>query len=363
MDNKKNNFCVILAGGKGRRLWPCSREGYPKQFMDFFGTGKTQLQQTYERMLKVIDEDHIYINTNEEYADLVSEQLPQVPRERIMAEPIHRNTAPSVAWAGYRISKRCPEANLIVVPSDQVILDEAKFKADVNEGLDFVAQNDALLTLGVKPSRPEPGYGYIQLGDYSDVDNIYKVHSFIEKPDRDFARMFMESGEWYWNTGMFLSSVSYLKVCLSKVLPAVFANLESASRNLSVEEEDEFVRENFTSYPNVSIDYGVLEKSDNVYVKKCEFGWADVGTWHGIYEAMQRSGDDNVVLDTEVILEDSHRNVIKLPEHKLAVINGLDGYIVAEKDNVLLICRKEDSSALVRKYVNEARMKMGEDYV
>jgi len=354
---------VILAGGKGRRLWPCSREEFPKQFIDFFGTGKTQLQQTYDRMQKVIDKDKIYINTNEQYADIVRCQLPDLPDDMLMSEPIYRNTAPSVAWAVHRIINIDPDANIIVVPSDQLILNEEQFAADVREGLDFVASHECLLTMGVKPTRPEPGYGYIQIGDYSQVDQIFKVQSFIEKPDRNFARMFMDSGEWYWNTGMFLASVCYLRECLRTVLPDVFTSLDKAGVHLSVDEENEFVRDNFTKYPNLSIDYGILEKSDNVYVKKCEFGWADVGTWHGIYEAMQKSEDDNVVINSDVILEDSHQNVIKLPEGKLAVINGLDGYIVAEKDNVLLICKKEDSSALVRKYVNEARMKKGDEYV
>lgn len=363
MTNLNNNFCVILAGGKGRRLWPCSRESRPKQFIDFFGTGRTQLQQTYDRMAKVIAPDNIYIDTNEQYFDLVKEQLPMVPDKQLLIESIYRNTAPSVAWASHRIARIDPHANLIVVPSDQIIFKEEEFKRDILDGLQFVADHNCLLTMGVRPSRPEPGYGYIQTGDYSNFDDIYCVKSFIEKPDRDFAHLFMESGEWYWNTGMFLSNVHHLGMCLYKFLPDVLHNLDEVNPNFTLEEENAFMRENFTTYPNLSIDYGVLEKSDNVYVKKCDFGWADIGTWHGIYEAMRKSDDDNVVIDSSVLLDDSHNNVIKLPKDHLAVINGLDGYIVAEKDNVLLICRKEDSSALVRKFVNEVQMKKGDAYI
>ncbi len=362
MNKTDNNYCVILAGGKGRRLWPCSRQQFPKQFIDFFGTGRTQLQQTYDRMSKIINRDNIFINTNEQYSDLVREQLPQIPDANLMAEPIHRNTAPSVAWASRRILHINPKANLIVVPSDQLIFNEDQFRKDVEEGLQFVEENDSMLTMGVKPTRPEPGYGYIQIGDYSKND-IFKVQSFIEKPDRNFAKMFMESGEWYWNTGMFLSNVRYLQTLLYNLLPVVLRNLNEEEGNYSYIKENEFIKKNFTSYPNISIDYGILEKSDNIYVKKCDFGWADVGTWHSIYEAMQKSEDDNVVINSDVILEDSHSNVVKLPQGKLAIINGLDGFIVAEKDNVLMICKKEDSSALVRKYVNEVQMKKGDDFI
>lgn len=357
-----NAFCVILAGGKGRRLWPCSREEYPKQFIDFFGTGRTQLQQTYDRFARIIPREHIYINTNQDYAHLVREQLPELAEDNLMVEPIHRSTAPSVAWACHRVGRVCPTANLIVSPSDQAVHNEEAFRENIIEGLQFVGTHDGLLTMGVRPTRPEPGYGYIQLGEALN-DHLFKVQSFTEKPEREFARMFVESGEFYWNTGLFLSSTRYLLNCFDILLPVVLRRLIADTPNFTIEEENEFIRENFPSYPNLSIDYGILEKSENVYVMKCDFGWADLGTWHSIYEAMQRSEDDNVVIDSDVILEDCRRNVIKLPKGRLAVINGLDGYIIAEKGNVLLICKKEDSSALVRKFVNEVGLKKGEEYI
>ena len=362
MTTTSKDFCVILAGGKGRRLWPCSREEYPKQFIDFFGTGRTQLQQTYDRFARIIPRENIYINTNQDYAHLVREQLPELAPDHLMAEPIHRNTAPSVAWACHRVLRECSDANLIVSPSDMDVHNEEAFQENIREGLDFVSNNDGLLTMGVKPTRPEPGYGYVQIGEQVS-DHLYRVKSFTEKPDRDFARMFIDSGEFYWNTGLFLSNARYLQKTFMELLPWVFRRLDSINPNSTVEEEDEFVRQNFPIYPNLSIDHSILERSEQVFVMKCDFGWADLGTWHSIYEAMQKSEGDNVVIDSDVLIDDCRNNVIKLPEGRLAVINGLDGYIVAEKNNVLLICKKEDSSALVRKYVNEVGLKKGAGFI
>lgn len=362
MKETNNYYCVILAGGKGRRLWPTSREQHPKQFIDFFGSGQTQLQQTYERFAKILPKENIFVNTNINYLNLVKEQLPQVADDHIMAEPIHRNTAPSAAWATHRIRHINPTASIIFSPSDQTVMNEEAFKQNVIEGLQFVEENDCLLTMGVKPTRPEPGYGYIQLSERA-ANDVYKVQSFTEKPDREFAQVFMDSGEFYWNTGLFLANVHCFYESFSKLLPTVLRKLDTENPSFSIEDEDNYVKENFPSYPNMSIDHGILEKSENVYVMKCDFGWADLGTWHSIYEAMQKGDGDNVVIDSDVILDNSHGNVIKLPEGRMAVINGLDGYIVAEKDNVLLICKKEDSSALVKKFVNEVQMKKGEKFV
>ena len=360
--NDNNNYCVILAGGKGRRLWPCSRSNYPKQFIDFFGVGRTQLQQTFDRMAKIVPADHIYINTNEEYVDLVKEQLPEVSADNILAEPIHRNTAPSMAWANHRISMMNPNACIIATPSDQAIFNEEAFRKNVLEGLAFVAENNHFMTMGVKPTRPEPGYGYIQMGDvYS--DNIYHVQSFTEKPERYFAKVFVESGEFYWNTGLFLSNVSYLRECFSKILPPVLRDYDKKYPEFSVETENAYMKESFSSYPNISVDFGILEKPSNVSVMRCDFGWADLGTWHSIYEAMQKGEGDNVIVDSDVLMENCYNTVVKVPKGKLAVLNGLDGFIVAESDNVLLVCKKEDSSALVRKYVNEIQMKKGDEFV
>ena len=320
------------------------------------------MQQTFDRMAKIVPADHIYINTNEEYVNLVKEQLPEVSADNILAEPIHRNTAPSMAWANHRISMMNPNACIIATPSDQAIFNEEAFRENVLEGLAFVAENNHFLTMGVKPTRPEPGYGYIQMGDVCS-DNIYHVQSFTEKPERDFAKVFVESGEFYWNTGLFLSNVSYLRECFCKILPPVLRDYDNKYPEFSVETENAYMKESFSSYPNISVDFGILEKPSNVCVMRCDFGWADLGTWHSIYEAMQKGEGDNVIVDSDVLMENCYNTVVKVPKGKLAVLNGLDGFIVAESDNVLLVCKKEDSSALVRKYVNEIQMKKGDEFV
>lgn len=362
MPTKNHYYCLMLAGGMGKRLWPCSREEMPKQFLDFFGSGKTQLQQTYSRFLKLMPKENIFVSTNRDYINLVKEQLPEVDESRLLAEPVNRNTAPSVAWATHRISRIDPEACIVVTPTDQMVMDEDQFDADVEEGLDFVSRHDRLLTMGVMPTRPEPGYGYIQIGEHSGEDDIFKVKAFTEKPEREFARLFMESGEWYWNTGLFLANVAYLRRCLYELLPVVLRALDKVNPDWTIDVENQYMWEHFSSYPNVSLDYGILERSDNIYVLKCHFGWADIGTWHGIYETESNGVGDNVTLASEVMFDNSRGNIVKLPEGRLAVVSGLDGFIVAEEGNVLLICPKEDSSALVKKLANEVKMRKGEHY-
>ena len=360
---ESKNFCVILAGGRGRRLWPASRNAYPKQFMDFFGTGKTMLQTTVDRFCKILPKENIYICTCREHLPIVKEQLPCLTDENILVEPIHRNTAPSVAWANMRILKRNPEANIIVAPSDQLVIDEESFFRSVTVGLGYVSENDVLLAMGVKPTRPEPGYGDIQVGDLSCKPDVYRVKSFTEKPERDFAKMFMESGEFYWNTGIFISSARHMIMCFESIFPVVLRNLRLNHPNYTYEEEMAYVEENYPRYPNLSLDYAILEQRRDVFVMKCDFGWADLGTWHAIYEAMSKVDDDNVVLDSLVEMEDCHNNIIRLPKGRLGVISGLDGYIVVEHENVLMICKKGDSSSLVRKYASEVQMKYGEEFV
>ena len=363
MKEKQHCFCIILAGGRGRRLWPSSREGKPKQFIDFFGTGRTQLQATFDRFAKTVPTENIYVCTNHEFSDMVREQLPEVAPRSILVEPVNRNTAPSVAWAAMRIQRACPQACIVIAPSDQFVVNEEKFERCLVTGFNYVTENNVVVAMGVKPTRPEPGYGYIQLGDLSCKPDVYRVKSFTEKPERDFATMFMESGEFYWNTGIFLANVTCLIDKFEHLFPVVLRNLKTEKPDYTYAEEMEYVAQNYPSYPNLSLDYAVLERSDDVYVMKCDFGWADLGTWHAIYEFMQKTENDNVVIDSEVMLDDCRNNIIKLPKGRLGVINGLDGYIVAEEDNVLLICKKGDSSALVRKYVNEVQMKYGDDFV
>ena len=307
--------------------------------------------------------DHIYVCTCREYLEMSREQLPDVPERNFIVEPINRNTAPSVAWAAMRILKREPEANVIVLPSDQMVLNEASFTHSVELGFSYVAENDVLMVMGVKPTRPEPGYGYIQMGDLSCKPEVYAVKSFTEKPEREFATLFMNSGEFYWNTGIFLSNVDYLLKSFEKIFPEVLRPLRYEKINYTYEEEMEFVARNYPRYPNISLDYAILEQCKNVFVMQCDFGWADLGTWHAIYESMSKVEGDNVVIDSKVELEDCRNNVIKLPKGKIGVFNGLEGYIVADSDDVLLVCKKNDDSSLIRKYASEIGLKYGDGFV
>lgn len=363
MDIKTENYCVILAGGKGRRLWPTSRQDMPKQFIDFFGTGRTQLQQTWDRFAKVMPKENILVCTTKTYEPIVKEQLPDLVERNMLIEPVNRNTAPSVAWANMRIKRKNPDANIVITPSDQLVQNEESFMRSLETGLGYVTENEVLLAIGVRPTRPEPGYGYIQMGDMSCKPEVYRVKSFTEKPERQFAKMFMESGEFYWNTGIFIVNSRYLTKSFEEIFPSVLRNLKFENPNYTYEEELAYVAEHYPSYPNLSIDYAILEHSHHVFMMKCDFGWADLGTWHAVYECMSKGEGDNVTVDSTVMMEDCHNNVIKLPKGKLAVINGLDGYIVAEEGNVLLICKKGDSSSMVRKYVSEVQIKYGDEYV
>lgn len=356
-------FCVILAGGKGRRLWPSSRVERPKQFLDFFGTGRTLLQQTFDRFKQFIPTDHIYVNTEQEYAQLVCEQLPEIDQEHVLVEPVSRNTAPAVAWAGRRIHRHGDNACIVVTPADQLVIGDEAFQRNVLEGLDFVSKNNIMLTMGIRPTRPEPGYGYIQMGEPTLAKGINRVTSFTEKPNREFASVFMESGEFLWNTGLFLCNVCHLRDWFLRVISDLPSRFNTLTGTYNLADEAKFVQKYYPAYPNLSMDKAVLELSENAYVMQCEFGWADIGTWHAIYEAMQKTEDDNVTLDSEVLLENCRNNIICLPKGHIGVFNGLEGFIVAEQGDVLLICPKSDSSALIRKYVNEVGIKYGEEYV
>ena len=339
-------YCVILAGGKGKRLWPSSRNEYPKQFIDFFGVGRTQLQQTYDRLARLVPANRIIISTFREYVSIVKKQLPNISDDQILDEPIRKDTAPAVAWAAYRITKLDEKATILVTPSDQDIRNEDAFSVNVHEALAFMEkEKEAIVAMGVRPTRPEPGYGYIQIGDNVDHD-IYTVKSFTEKPNREFAQLFVDSGEFYWNTGMFFARAKQLLENTYQLLPMVLKTLDDENSNATLEEERAFLETNYYEYPNIPIDRTMLERASHTYLLKCDYGWADMGTWHSIYEEKSNNSTDNVIIDSDVLMENCSNCVVKLPKGKLAVINGLDDYIVAEQDNVLLICKKEDTIAL-----------------
>ena len=351
----KDNFCVIMGGGIGSRFWPFSRKTLPKQFLDFFGTGRSLLQQTFDRFSKVIPTENILVVTNDLYADLVKEQLPELQPKQILLEPTRRNTAPCIAWAAYHIRALNPNANIVVAPSDHLIL------TAIEKGLAFVAKSDKLLTLGIKPNRPETGYGYIQIAEQTE-DNFYKVKTFTEKPELELAKVFVESGEFYWNSGLFMWNVNSIIKAGEQLLPELASKLATGKDVYGTPEEKKFIDENFPACPNVSIDFGIMEKADNVYVSLGDFGWSDLGTWGSLYDLSQKDETGNVTLKCQSLLYNSKDNIVVLPQNKLAVIDGLEGYLIAESDNVLLICKKDEEHS-IRKYVNDAQIKLGEDYI
>ena len=264
-----------MGGGIGSRFWPFSRKTLPKQFLDFFGTGRSLLQQTFDRFSKVIPTENILVVTNDLYADLVKEQLPELKPEQILLEPTRRNTAPCIAWAAYHIRALNPNANIVVAPSDHLILKESEFLSAIEKGLAFVAKSDKLLTLGIKPNRPETGYGYIQIAEHID-SNFYKVKTFTEKPELELAKVFVESGEFYWNAGLFMWNVNSIIKAGESLLPELATKLAAGKDVYGTSEEKKFIDENFPACPNVSIDFGIMEKADNVYVSLGDFGWSDL---------------------------------------------------------------------------------------
>lgn len=357
----KNDYCVIMGGGIGSRFWPFSRKTLPKQFLDFFGTGRSLLQQTFDRFQKIIPVENIFIVTNALYENLVREQLPEITPEQILLEPTRRNTAPCIAWASYHIHALNPDANIVVAPSDHLILKEKEFLDAVRKSLDFVKGSDKLLTLGLKPNRPETGYGYIQITDEKEGD-FCKVKTFTEKPELELAKVFVESGEFYWNSGLFIWNVKTILNAFEELIPEISARLGQNTSVYGTEKETTYINDNFPSCPNVSIDIGVMEKAENVFVLLGDFGWSDLGTWSSLYDLSQKDENHNVTLNSQALMYNCEGNIVALPENKLAVIQNLDGYLIAESNNVLLICKKEEENA-IRKFVNDVQIKLGEEYV
>ena len=337
-----------MAGGIGSRFWPYSRKDKPKQFLDFFGTGQTLLQQTFDRYSKIVPKENIFIATNIQYEELVKEQLPDLNEDQILLEPTRRNTAPCIAWASIHIKQLNPNANIIVAPADHLILKEVEFIEAITKGLEFVAQSPQLLTLGIKPSRPETGYGYIQIAE--DKDGIfYKVKTFIEKPQLEFAQVFVESNEFYWNSGIFLWNVNTILKAFETHIPEICETFKSYENDLE-------------ALPNISIDYAIMEKAENVYVQLCNFGWADLGTWGALHEASPKDQHKNVIMKGHTLLYECKDNIIAIPKGKLAVLQGLEDYLIADTDNVLLVCRKDDENS-IRRYVNDVQVKLGDEFV
>ena len=357
----KDNYCVIMGGGIGSRFWPFSRENRPKQFLDFFGVGRSLLQQTFDRFRQLIPAENIYIATNKNYAALVKEQLPEITDSQILLEPTRRNTAPCIAYAAYRIQAIHPNANIVVTPADHLILQEQNFLKNIQKGLNFVSKFPSLLTLGVKPNRPETGYGYIQTQE-GGTDNIQKVKAFTEKPNYELAKVFFESGEFFWNSGIFIWNVQTILDAFHAYLPDMTSRLDQGLNLYNTEKEAAFIEENYPMFQNISIDYGIMEKADNTYMLMADFGWSDLGTWGSLYELSEKDESQNAVLKCQSLLIESTNNLLTLPEKKLAVIQGLDDYIIAESDDILLICKKTDEQR-IKQFVADLAMKYGEKYL
>lgn len=355
----QQNYCIIMAGGVGSRFWPFSRNNRPKQFLDFFGTGRSLLQMTYDRVRHLVPAENILIVSNVIYKDLILEQLPEIKSVQVLLEPNRRNTAPCIAYAVNRIKALTDKANIIVAPSDHLIMKEADFLDTIRVGLDFVEKNDSLLTLGIKPSRPETGYGYIQI-DEGDT-NMRKVKTFTEKPNAELAQVFFETGEFYWNSGIFLWNLQAIDQAFKDLLPEVATKFDAGKEFFNTSKEQEFIDEMYPSCPNISIDYGIMEKASDVYVLCSDFGWTDLGTWGSLYEMSPKDEHENVTLKCKTVFYESENNIVALPSEKLAVIQDLEGYIVAESDNVLLICKRENEQK-IRQYVNDVNFKFEGKY-
>jgi mannose-1-phosphate guanylyltransferase len=353
-----------MAGGIGSRFWPMSRNVYPKQFLDILGTGKTLIQQTYERLLKICPAENIYVVTNEAYVNLVLKQLPALTPAQVLGEPYRKNTAPCIAYASFKISAIQPDARIVVAPSDHVILDEAAFTKAIMKGLDFVSSVDSMLTLGIQPSRPDTGYGYIQFIDekVQEENKISRVKTFTEKPNLEMANFFLKTGEFLWNAGIFVWNVRTIHKAINEFLPELDALFREAAAHFGGVSEPEYIRKAYEQCTNISIDFGVMEKAKNVYVMSADFGWSDLGTYGSLYEHIKHDDHANAVVGKNVMLYESRNCIVNMPKDKLAVIQGLEDYIVVESDNVLLICRKKDEQQ-IRQFVNDVKLNKGEKFV
>lgn len=357
------NYCLILAGGMGSRLWPTSREKMPKQFLDFAGTGRTLLQQTYDRFVRFIAPENIFVSTQEDYLDILHSQLPQLPRTQILAEPVRRGTLAPVAWGTSAICHICPEARIVVSPVDQEIANEDVFAEDILHALNQAGQRDGVISMCVTPTRPETSYGYVQAGEpVEGARDLYHVKTFTEKPDKQFAQMFMNSGEFYWNTGLFVFGAHYMLNNIIKHVPEYMDEFPELA-NLGATATTEVAPRFYAALPNLSVEHAVLEHTNHSYVLHGRFGWADLGSWtcigtdaiHSVNSNtphpptdVKVDGRQNVTIHSEALFDNAKDNIVRLPSGHLAVISGLEGFVVTEEDGVLMICPKDDAAAMRR---------------
>ena len=350
-----------MCGGVGSRFWPFSKSALPKQFIDFFGTGRSLLQTAVDRMQGIVPMSNILLLTNESYEPLIREQLPEIEPSQILLEPARRNTAPCIAWAAHHIKAINPNAKMMVAPSDHLIINVEKFRQSVLDAFDFIESRDALVTMGIKPSRPETGYGYIQVGE-AVQGNFSEVKTFTEKPDENLARIFLESGEFFWNSGMFFWSADSILRALAACAPEIDAVFERGLEYFGTSQEMDYINSNFEACPSISIDFAVMEKARNVYVETVDFGWNDLGTWRSLYDNSPKNRDGNVTQQCKALMFNSHNNIVAIKGDKLVVASGLEGYIVADVDDALLIVPLEEEQK-IKQYVNEVKSKLGDKYL
>jgi len=364
MSGFKNQYCVIMAGGIGSRFWPMSRTAHPKQFIDILGTGKTLLQQTYGRFSKLCPPQNIFVVTHRSYKELVLQQLSGISENNILLEPSRKNTAPCVAYAAYKIRSINPEALITVAPSDHLILKEETFVKAIKSCYAKAKSTDCLLTMGIKPTRPDTGYGYIQFvksdGEEKD-ERIKKVKTFTEKPDLEMAKFFLKSGDFLWNAGIFIFSVKSVINAFEKYTSDMAAGFAEGEGKYGTKEEEGFIEKVYINCKNISIDYAIMEKANNVYVRSSAIGWSDLGTWGSLYTHIPHTSDGNAIVGKHVMMYDSDNCLVNVPKEKLVVIQGLKDYIIVESDDILLICKKEDEQQ-IRNFVNDVRIKKGEKF-
>lgn len=361
----KNHYCVIMAGGIGSRFWPLSKISKPKQFLDILGTGRSLLQTTYDRFREMILPENIIVVTNAIYRDLVIEQLPELNSSQVLLEPMRKNTAPCIAYANYKIKLMNPDAVIVVSPADHLILRQDIFLGEIKKALEIAAEEDVLLTLGIKPNRPETGYGYIQANPHKlpgKPDNLRKVKTFTEKPDIELAKVFYESGEFYWNSGIFIWSLTSVMNAFRQFLPDVDSLFAQGTEVYNTDGEEEFITGVYSTCKNISVDYGIMEKAEDVYVFFSDFGWSDLGTWGSLYEHSSRDDNENIIRGENVFSYDVKNSIVNVPDDKIVVLQGLEGYVVVESGNILLVCRKEDEQR-IKQFVNDVKIGKGEEYL
>lgn len=340
------NHIVIMAGGIGSRFWPMSTPEYPKQFIDVVGCGKSLIQLTVERFAALCPMQNFWVVTSEKYKDIVREQLPELPEENILLEPEARNTAPCIGYACWKIRKNHPEANIVVTPADALVINTTEFARVIREALDFTAERKAIVTVGIRPGRPETGYGYICAGEEAGQGEIRKVEAFREKPDLQTAQSYVAAGNYLWNAGIFVWNVETITEAIRKYTPALAETMDEMATDFYTEKEKETVKRLFPTCEKISIDYAVMEKASEIYTLPAEFGWSDLGSWGSLRTLLPQDEQGNATVGTKVKMVDCKGCVVHVQEEKQVVVEGLDGYIVAEKGGRLLVCRLESEQQI-----------------